>query len=136
VTQPGPIPVPTSWSKPFWDALEDGPFTLQRCADCGAYQGYPHVFCTSCYSDNLKWEVSGGRGIVYTHTTIMANPPSTFVDEVPYTLVIVTLEEGVRLLARFVVDGSDESVECGQPVELVITRRNGVAMPGFKRTGD
>jgi uncharacterized OB-fold protein len=73
---------------------------------------------------------------VYTHTTITANPPSTFIDEVPYTLVIVTLEEGVRMLARLEVEGSDDSVECGQSVELVITRRHGVAMPGFKRTED
>jgi uncharacterized OB-fold protein len=87
-----------------------------------------------CFSDNLKWVASPGRGKIYTFTTVTANPPSTFVDELPYTLAIVTLDEGVRMLARIDGDDSGDAVECDQPVELVITHRRGVAMPGFKPT--
>lgn len=127
-----PSPIPTAWSQPFWEALAEGRFVLQRCEDCGSFQGYPRVFCTNCYSDNLGWVSSTGRGEVYTHTTIMANPPSTFIDDLPYTLVIVTLAEGPRFLARL-IDTTADDVVCGLAVELVI-RDEGAAgpMPAFR----
>jgi hypothetical protein len=127
-----PRPIPSRWSRHFWDELRQGRFTLQRCNDCQAFQGYPRVFCVRCYSDNLGWVQACGRGTVYTHTTVVANPPSTFVDELPYTLVIVSLEEGPRFLAQLTGLGAAD-VECGAAVEIVLPDAGvDLALPAFR----
>jgi uncharacterized OB-fold protein len=128
-----PLPVATDWSERFWTALrEDGVFLLQRCRDCREYAGYPKIFCPHCYSDAVGWEPASGRGTIYTFSTVTANPPSTFLDELPYTIAIVDLEEGPRFLTRL-VNVEPESVECGMPVRLAIERVDDrISMPMFE----
>jgi uncharacterized OB-fold protein len=128
-----PRPVATGWSEQFWTTLrEEGVLLLQRCADCRQYAGYPKIFCPHCYSDALEWERASGRGTIYTFSTVEANPPSTFLDELPYTIAIVDLEEGPRFLTRL-VDVGDAEVRCGLPVELAVERVDDeLAMPLFR----
>jgi uncharacterized OB-fold protein len=122
-----PRPIPTAWSEPFWEGLRRGEFLLQRCTECGRFAGYPKVFCPHCYADGLEWVPASGRGSVYTFTTVTANPPSTFLGELPYTIAIVTLEEGPRFLSRL-VDVPPQDVQCGMSVQLVL-RENGDGDP-------
>jgi uncharacterized OB-fold protein len=127
-----PRPVPTDWSREFWTALrDDGRFLLQRCRACGEFAGYPKVFCPHCYSDDLAWHEGAGQGTVYTFSTVTANPPSTFIDELPYTIAIVQLEEGPRFLTRLVnIEAHD--VRCELPVKLAIERVDAeLSMPLF-----
>jgi uncharacterized OB-fold protein len=127
-----PKPIPTSWSEHFWAELREGRFVLQRCASCGRFTGYPRVFCPHCYSDELEWVQSPGRGTIYTHSAVVANPPSTFVDELPYVIVIVQLEEGVRFLSQ-VIGAAPEDVTIDAAVELAITPgEDGDPMPMFR----
>jgi hypothetical protein len=118
-TSTRPLPKPTRWSQEFWDQLTAGRFVLQRCTNCGRFAGYPKVFCPHCFADALEWTPASGRGRIYAHSTVTANPPSAFTSELPYGIVIVELEEGVRFLSRMVDDG-DQELACGLPVELVI----------------
>jgi len=126
-----PRPIATAWSEPFWAELREGRFTLQRCSDCGRFAGYPKVFCPHCYSDDLEWVPASGKGRIYTHSTVINNPPSTFVDELPYVIAIVTLDEGPRFLTR-IVDADPEDVACDIPVELEIREEDGGPMPMFR----
>ncbi len=127
-----PVPVASSWSRPFWHSLREGRFVLQRCNDCNAFQGYPRVFCVQCYSDNLGWVEASGKGSIYTYTTIVSNPPSTFVDDLPYTLAIVTLDEGPRFLAQL-LDIAPADIHCDMAVELVLREvTKDLVMPAFR----
>ena len=56
-------------------------------------------------------------GTVYTETVVHA-APAQFVDDAPYQLAIVALEEGGRLMVR--IDG--ERVVIGDAVEFAETR--------------
>jgi uncharacterized OB-fold protein len=67
------------------------------------------------------------KGTIYTETIVYA-APAAFIDEAPYQLVIVTLEDGKRVTGR--IEG--ERVSIDTPVELV-EQRNGV--PYFRRVG-
>ena len=85
--------------------------------------------CRQCGSVDLGWQDSSGRGTVYTFTTVVANPPTPFVPELPYTLVIVELDEGVRYLARW---SEAQPPECGMAVEAVYEpRADGTLLPAF-----
>jgi uncharacterized OB-fold protein len=54
------------------------------------------VICPHCGSDQLGWVAPSGRGTVYS-TTIVRRKPA---DGGDYNIVLVDLEEGVRLLSR------------------------------------
>lgn len=73
-----------------------------------------------------------GTGIVYTFSTVVANPPSTFLDELPYTVAIVALDEGVHFLTRLVGVDHDQ-VYCGMPVRIAPFRvDDSLVMPYFE----
>ena len=128
-----PAPVRSWWSEPFWDGLDRGVFLLQRCAVCGVRPGYPKPRCPACGATDLTFEPSSGLGTVYTATTVVANPPSTFLGELPYVLVVVELDEGVRYLARY---EGDHEPKCGDRVRAVFEPRpDGVRVPTFAAAG-
>ena len=51
----------------------------------------------------MKWTELTGRGILYARTTIHA-AATQFRDEVPYSVGIVDLEEGIRLVTGLIDD--------------------------------
>ncbi len=115
----------------YWEAAERGELALQRCQDCGAVQLYPRRRCVSCGAGRLDYVPASGDGTVYTFSTIYRNPPSDFIEELPYTLAIVILDEGPRLLTRIV--GCDpEAVRCDLRVRAEIMRRDGRPLPVFR----
>ena len=79
VTLALPKPIVTSWSADFRAGLERGPVPLQRCNACATLQGYPKPLCRNCGSRDLGWIVSSGDAVVYTWTTVVANPPTRLI---------------------------------------------------------
>lgn len=129
-----PQPVHTRWSEEFWAGIDRRELLVQVCTDCGKLAGYPKVFCPHCYSDALEWKAVSGRGKIYSFSTITANPPSTFIDEVPYTIVIVELDDGPRFLSSL-VEADIDKVACEAPVEVVYERVDGdLVLPLFRLT--
>ena len=113
-----PLPKPTPWSRPFWEAARRHELVVQQCNDCKAHIFYPKMFCPRCMSGNLGWLRASGRGTVYSYTVIEANPPSAFAQDVPYVVAVVRLEEGVQLMTN-IVGCRPEAVRCDMPVEAV-----------------
>jgi uncharacterized OB-fold protein len=124
-----PKPIVSHYSQEFWDGLERDEFLLQRCNACTSLQNYPKPICMVCGSTDLGWTPSSGRATVYTWTTMEANPPTPFVAQLPYTLVIAEMAEGPRFLGRYV---GNVQPECGLALRAVFTDRgDGVRLPTF-----
>ena len=65
--QPGiPTPTPSTASMPYWDACRQGELRFQRCRACGAVNTKPMRLCGTCAGDDLTWELSSGRGKLYS----------------------------------------------------------------------
>lgn len=96
-----PLPQPTALTKPYWDAALAGRLVLQCCAACGKVRHYPRLLCDRCYSSEVNWIPATGKGLVHSWTVAHHAFHATFAAEVPYTLVTVDLEEGVRALGRW-----------------------------------
>jgi uncharacterized OB-fold protein len=111
------VPTPTPDSQPYWDALNDGRLRLQRCADCGKVRHYPRPVCDACYSMNTDWIDASGRAAVHSWTiTHYAFHPG-YKGDLPYVLLTVDLEEGVRMNAQARgIDGN--SLRVGLPVKV------------------
>ena len=114
-----PLPRPTRATQPFWDGCRRGALVLPWCRACGAAHFFPRDFCPRCLSAELEWRPVSGRGRVWSHSTVrLSFWGRAFDDALPYVVVIVELDEGVRLVSN-VVGCLPEQVHIGLPVEVV-----------------
>jgi uncharacterized protein len=99
----------------FWNGLRNHELLIQRCAACGTLRHPPRPMCPHCQS--LDWDTvaAGGRGTVYSYV-MPQYPPMPFL-EYPYIVVLVELEEGIRLVSNL-IDIAPPDVEVGMPVEV------------------
>jgi uncharacterized protein len=92
--------VPYSKVSDFAVHLKDGRLMGSVCASCGYATFPPRADCPECMGDRFEFEEYSGRGTVYTFTTIAA-APTGFDELAPYSVAVVDLEEGGRLVAWF-----------------------------------
>ena len=100
----------------FWDALAAGELRTTRCTACARASFPPRRFCAHCGAGHTEWFTLSGSGTLYSYTTIHA-APSMF--PTPYTLAIVDLDEGVRLVTRLL---DEYAPRIGARVRIVVTR--------------
>lgn len=126
-----PVPVTQPWSEKFWEGTRQGTLLIQFCKDCQSKIFYPRKFCPECWSANLGWMEASGKAKIYTFSTAYANVEPKFMDELPYTIAYVDLEEGVRMMTR-VVDCTPEEIKFDMDVEVVFRERGGFFLPYFR----
>lgn len=126
-----PVPHPTAESQPYWDGAAAGKLRLQRCKACGKPRNYPQLICSHCYSLEVEWIDASGRGTVHSWTVAHHAFHPAFRADLPYTLVIVDLEEGPRTMGR--LDPSAQGRLCiGLPVRVSFKRNEqGTSLPVF-----
>jgi uncharacterized OB-fold protein len=131
LTETKPVPHPTPESQPYWDGAALGILRLQRCKACGKQRHYPQLVCPHCYSLDVTWFEASGRGTVHSWTVAHHAFHPAFMDDLPYTLVIVDLEEGCRAMGR--LDASaQQRLSIGLPVRVIFQRNEeDVALPVF-----
>ncbi len=113
-----PLPIVTDENRPYWEGCRQGKLLLQHCQQCHQYQFYPRLYCMQCGSDKLQWAEASGRGRIYSYTIIHRNKTPEFVQDVPYNVAIIQLDEGPRMMANIV--GSDNSqLRVDLPVTVV-----------------
>jgi uncharacterized OB-fold protein len=120
-----PVPRPNADSAPFWEGCGAHEFRFQRCGDCGKPQFYPRAVCAHCQGRNLGWEVSAGKGAVYSVTTVHRGPSAAFKDDGPYQVALVDLDEGIRFMAN--VRGAE--AEIGTRVRVIYEKRGDQTIP-------
>ncbi len=96
-----PNPAQSELSRPYWEAAAQGRLVLQSCTACGKVRHYPRLLCDSCYSDVANWIPASGRGTIHSWTVAHHAFHPAFAPELPYTLVTVDLDQGVRALGRW-----------------------------------
>jgi uncharacterized protein len=103
-----PVPHAEGLSAPYWDGTRRGALVVQRCTGCGTLRHYPQVLCAACHSNGHDWTEVSGRGTVHSWTVCHHAFHPAFADDLPYTLVTVDLDAGVRAMGRLdaVADGT------------------------------
>lgn len=96
------IPVPTPETAEFWRGCQSGELRLQRCDACRHYQFPPQNFCRNCSGGKLSWVAASGRGTVLSYTIVHWSPNPAYAAEAPYSLALVQLEEGPRMLTNII----------------------------------
>jgi uncharacterized OB-fold protein len=98
--------------------LKDGRLMGSTCQKCGFTSFPPRADCPECLSGEFEYTEYSGEGEVYTYTTIAA-APTGFEDEAPYTVAVVDLREGGRLVAWLGSDIAATDVRIGMEVQVV-----------------
>ena len=126
-----PVPEPTRDSRPYWDGLREGRLVIQQCGACGKLRHYPRPVCDACYSMETTWRQVSGHGTVHSWTVAHHPFHPGFKSELPYVLVTVDLDEGVRMLAQ--IRGLEvDALAVGLPVTMVAERvTDELALPVF-----
>jgi uncharacterized OB-fold protein len=128
-----PIPVPTRHidHEGFWKGVDDNQLALQKCGDCGAWCHLPQPMCPECLSLEKTWEPVSGKGTVYSWVTYQKSPNPSF--KAPYSVVLVELEEGLRMVSNL-VDVQPDEIEIGMKVEVTFDKvTDEITLPKFKK---
>lgn len=129
------IPVaPPIWENVgFWEAAREHKLVFQRCKECGAWAHPPRPSCPKCRSLEKEWAPSKGKGTISSWVTYRESPHPGF--KAPYAVVLVELDEGVRLVSNM-VDTKAEEISIGMPVEVVFDDvAEGLTLPKFRKVG-
>ncbi len=114
--------LPEDWTLPAVDVLNEaffrsGRLVLQRCTGCATVQHPPEELCHRCQGRSFEEAQSEGRGTVYSYTVVHHPPHPKLSDAVPYTVVLVRLDDhpAVRITGNL-VGVAPEAVSIGLPV--------------------
>ena len=106
------------------------------CPHCETKIFPPRDICLSCGNEAKELYQFGGKGEVYSFTTVY-EAPAGYKENVPYTLALIKLEEGATVTAQLTDLDPSRKIEIGMPVEMV-TRKlkedggNGLITYGYK----
>jgi uncharacterized OB-fold protein len=96
----------------FWEGTRQGELRLQTCNSCGLLRHPPGPVCPSCHAMDRGYVVASGRGTIFSF--LVHHAPQMPGRELPVTIALVELEEGVRFVAD--VRGNPEGLAIGDPV--------------------
>ncbi len=127
-----PMPKINSDNRHFWEGCQKHELRFQQCEGCGHVRWPPSDICPHCHSFETDWLISKGVGRVYTFAVYHAAFYPGFTADLPYTVAVVALDEGPRLLTN-IVCCRPEQIKCEMPVGVVwedIDER--ITLPKFK----
>lgn len=106
-TQPRTAPSPPAPqvdpdSEAYWTELRSHRIQVRACLACGRRRLLPTPSCPYCGDPRYRAETSTGTGTIYSFITVHRAFDPAFVDEVPYAVATIDLDDGARALGRIV----------------------------------
>ncbi len=108
-----------------WTQGGDG-LAYQRCVACAHTFYFHRGFCPACGAQSPPTLASKGIGTVHAKTLVYRAPNAAFRAIVPYAIVLVDLDEGVRVMAH-----GDPGLEIGMLATCCVREIAGVRLPYF-----
>jgi uncharacterized OB-fold protein len=110
-------------------------FEAKKCSNCGHVAFPPRLICPECSGREFIDYILPDEGKILTYTTIEVGP-SEFSDQVPYSVAIVELDDGVKLTAQ-IADATPDKIKSGGRVKLEFRKiqqdgKAGILKYGYK----
>ncbi|MBR1218397.1 OB-fold domain-containing protein [Bradyrhizobium sp. U87765 SZCCT0131] len=100
----------------------------QECPSCRSVWSFRRGFCPSCGSDTPRTHRASGHGVVYAVTEVRRAATPEAKAHVPYTLVLVDMAEGFRMMAH-----GDAGLAIGDAVAARYALFSGRVVPHFSK---
>jgi uncharacterized OB-fold protein len=111
---------------------DEAKLLVRTCNGCAHRWYFRRARCPRCASPDLAACVSEGRGTVVATTTIHRAPAGAAIGEVPFSIALVDLDEGIRVMGRCTGSTGPGDRVAAQIQEEV----DGKGVPFFKRQGE
>jgi len=98
---PREAPKPRTFAKPFWEATREKKLLLQYDRRDGSYQFPPRPTGMRSGRRDLEWREVSGKGKIFTFT-VARRAREPFRGHEPFLIAMVTLDEGVNVMANIV----------------------------------
>jgi uncharacterized protein len=125
-----PEPDTSELGRPFWDALKQGELTFQRCTACGHAWLPARSECPRCLGDQWERERARGDATLVSWVVYHQGYHPAFAQRLPYTVAVVQLAEGPRMISNIVGAPANE-LRIEQPLRLKIEQDGELAVPRF-----
>ena len=93
-----------------------GTLAVQHCPDCDLLQHPPEELCYRCGRTTLDTKELRPTGTVYSHTVVHYPASSRLAASVPYTVVLVALDDQPHIRVVGDLLGDPHEVAIGMPV--------------------
>ena len=113
-----PEPTLTSTNAPLIEGWRRGELMLQHCTQCRAVIFFPRHMCPQCWSIEIEWKRSSGRGKIVSYSQVYSQVAAPFAAEAPTLLAEIALDDGGAMLAR-VICSDPAAIKSGMRVELL-----------------
>lgn len=119
--------------KKYFEFVSERKFMGMKCRECGAYILPPKSICKKCGSKEFEWVKFSGKGSLHTFTVIHV-AAKRFLNDAPYVVGVVQLEEGPKITARIVgVDpNKPETIKTGMPLKATFIESGGQILLAFE----
>lgn len=129
-------PLPTIYPETqfYWDGAKQGKLLLNACTPCGGKAYFPpRPFCPTCGSRDVSVIEASGKGRLYSYIINHLPAPGY---EPPFTVAVVMLDEGVKMVANILDCPADPAaLILDMPLEVTFEQRGDIAVPQFKLAG-
>jgi hypothetical protein len=107
----------------------------KKCKNCGAILFPPRLICPVCKNRSFEDIRLADKGKVVSYTIIRV-PPHQYVDQSPYAVGIIKLDDGVKLTGQ-IVDCDFEDLKIGKRVKVEFRKiytegESGIICYGYK----
>ncbi len=127
-----PLPIPTKWSQPFWDAAKQHKLVLKRCGKCGFIDHPPYLYCTNCHADEHEWIEASGKATLAAYAINVFGVPFPFWDDLPFVVALIDLQEGPRMISN-IVECDHDKLENGMELEVLFDDVSGeISLPKWR----
>jgi uncharacterized protein len=113
-----PLPRLDGPERPFWEGLREGRIRVQHCLSCGTPRFPASRYCPRCHSPESEWRAVDPTGELETFCVFHKAYFPGVVGEMPYAVVQVRLDCGVRFFSNM-VGVSNAELHTGMRVEAV-----------------
>ena len=94
----------------YSEALKKNKLLGLKCQDCGAITIPPKMVCRKCTGSNMEIVELKGTGKIQTFTTVNVAAEGRE-NEVPYTIVLVELDEGAWIMGSLKIEAEKATFE-------------------------
>lgn len=113
------LPPITEFNRSYWEGCAVGELRLQACQQCDEFWFPEGPCCPRCLSTDFRWQAVSGRGRIWSHIRMHQKYIAAYADEVPYTVIMVKLEEGPRMYSALAEGSAKPEVGSSVVVEFV-----------------
>jgi len=127
---PHPRPAITHDNAFYWEGIARRELLIQKCSGCGELRHPPGPACPHCHS--LEWDTvqASGKATLYSHVVMHQPRLPTF--DYPLPVLLVELEEGVRMVANG-IDLPADKLAIGMKLDLdFVEIEPGYLLPAFR----